>query len=437
MFALHVYTAISPGFPGYATLGRQSDAVSAEISSRARTYVGPATFARPGGSVYSPAMTRSFDVLVIGGGAAGVAAALASAGRGARVGLVRTGPGVSAMAAGGWNGPLPEPLASALAAAGLPHRAGPVRVPHPVGDVRVFDHAPAAHADATPEEGALVCGIDGLAGHSPPALATLWADAAGVALEAAVARAGDTPRAGWSPVALAHALDREPGPLAESVAAAAARAGARRVILPAVLGIARPEEVRAALRDAAGVPVGEALGVPPSVPGWRLDRALLAILDRAGVTTLSGQVTGRTTENGRIRSVMVPGAGGDASEVEAGAFVLAAGKFTGGGIVADTDGAREPALGCPVRLEYPGGDGRDVDPIALTHADRTLPQPLLRAGVARDERARPVDGTGRVAYHNVYVAGSIVAGVETAGLGLGHAAADGWRAGELAAEAAA
>jgi len=382
-------------------------------------------------------MTRRFDVLVIGGGAAGVAAALAAAGRGARAGLVRPGPGVTAMAGGGWTGPLPDPLAAAFAAAGLRFVPGPVRVPHPVGDVRVFDHAPASHADAAPEDGALVCGIEGLADYEPSVLAALWSDAAGVTLEAAEVRAGGPPRTGWSPVALAHALDREAGPLAESVAAAVSRAGARRVILPAVLGIARSEAARAAIRDAAGVPVGEALGMPPSVPGWRLDRALLAVLDRAGVTVLSGRVTGRAAAEGRVRSVTVQGADGTAEEVEAGAFVLAAGKFAAGGIVADGDGAREPALGCPVRLEYPGGNGRDVDPLALTHADRTLPQPLLRAGVARDERARPVEATGDVAYLNVCVAGSIAAGVETAALGLGHAAADGWRAGELAVEAAA
>src|SRR5690606_41977232 len=94
-----------------------------------RRFCGRARLPGRGGRVYSPAMTRRFDVLVIGGGAAGVAAALAAAGRGARAGLVRPGPGVTAMAGGGWAGARPDPRAAAPAGAGPRLGCGPVRVP--------------------------------------------------------------------------------------------------------------------------------------------------------------------------------------------------------------------------------------------------------------------------------------------------------------------
>ena len=37
------------------------------------------------------------------------------------------------------------------------------------------------------------------------------------------------------------------------------------------------------MQETAGLPLGEALGVAPSIPGWRLDRALRRALEAAGV----------------------------------------------------------------------------------------------------------------------------------------------------------
>src|SRR5690606_169680 len=160
-----------------------------------------------------PAVTESFDVLVIGGGAAGVAAALAAAARGRRVALVRTGPGATALTAGGWRGPLPAGPGRAPAAAGVPP-APPARprAPPPPAGLRPYHLAAPAQPAAVVEAGALVCGILGLPGFTAPALARLWGDAARVELAAATLDAGPlTPPAGWSPVALAAALEREPG----------------------------------------------------------------------------------------------------------------------------------------------------------------------------------------------------------------------------------
>jgi len=382
-------------------------------------------------------VTRSFDVLVIGGGAAGVAAALAGTARGRRVALVRAGPGATALAAGGWRGPMPAGLGRALAAAGLAHEppAGPL--PHPHGDLRPFDLAAPAQAAAVLEDGALVCGILGLPGFTAPALARLWGDAAGVRLAAATLDAGPlTPPAGWSPVALAAALEREPGPLADALARAVHETGATRAILPPVLGLERSEAVRAALAAAAGVPVGEMLGVPPSVPGWRLDRALLAAAKAHGVEVIAGRAGEPEVDGGRVTAVRVRADDDAELRVAAPAIVLAAGKFAGGGIGAD-ERLREPALGCPVWVEHLGSVFEAPEPLALTRPEREAPQPLLGAGVRDDGSGRPVDRRGDVVYHNVRVAGSIRAGIETARLGLGEAAADGWAMGEAAADAAA
>ena len=383
-------------------------------------------------------MNLRFDTLVIGGGVAGVAAALAARAGGRSVGLVRAAPGVSALAAGAWVGPLPERLGEALARAGLPIVEAAAPLPHPTGRLVACGHAAPAHGVA-PAAGTLVCGIEGLPGFHAPILARLWGAAASVELEARTLVAGATPAGGWSPVALAARLDRECGPLAEALARAVRETGATRVILPAVLGLERADAVRAALTDAAGVPVGEALGVPPSLPGWRLDRALDAVLVAAKVEVVRGRVVGRETAGRRVGAVVAHALDGDPAEpllrLEAGHFVLATGKFLAGGIRAD-DRFEEPALGCPVRVEHLGQTFEAPDRLALTHPDRRDDQPLLRVGVHTDDRARPVDRRGDVVYENVTVAGSVRAGHDPATLGLGFAAADGWRAGELAVDTA-
>lgn len=124
---------------------------------------------------------------------------------------------------------------------------------------------------------------------------------------------------------------------------------------------------------------------------------------------------------------------GEAVRITARSFVLATGKYLAGGIRAD-DRFLEPALGCPVWVEYLGSTYDAPDPLALTHPDREADQPLLRAGVRTDDAGRPVDRRGDVVYENVRVAGTVRSGIDAAAPGLGHAAADGWRAGELAAE---
>lgn len=407
-------------------------------------------------------VTQDFDVLVVGGGIAGCAAALAAAAAGRRVGIVRAAPGVTTLAAGGWAGPLPERLGAALARAGLPFGPAPSPLPHPAGRLDAYDFAAASHLAGAPLDGALVCGIAGLAGFPASALARAWGAGGVDPAGASVLDAGSLPPGGWSPAALASYLEREPERLAEALAAAVRRTGATRVVLPSVLGVDRVAEVRAALEDAAGVPVGEALGTPPSLPGWRLDRALSLALDEAGVTVVAGRVVDRVVDGANVRAVAVRPAGVGASgpsglagrdgrrngtvgdlraapspdgmlRISARSFVLATGKYLAGGIRAD-ERFEEPAFGCPVRADYLGATFEAPDSLALTLPDRNAEQPLLRVGVRTDDAARPVDRRGAVVYENVRVAGTVRADTDAAAPGLGHSAADGWRAGELAAE---
>ncbi len=403
---------------------------------------------------YPGGMVRTVDVAVIGGGVAGVAAALAGARLGARVALVRAAPGATSMSGGGWIGALSEGLARALREAGLPHGPCEQPLPHPSGELRGYSWAPETHLCPRIDAETLVCGIAGLPGFHASALARLWSsDAEGVAQSVTLELEG-TPRAGWSPVALAALIERDFILLARPLASATRARSLSRVVIPAVLGLGPGTRVLPQLRAAIGVEVVEALGMPPSVPGWRLGRALDRALHAAGVEVIPGRVVrngngGRRVarvqvrrtheheyEHGSDRIARESRADGAGLEIAAAYFVLATGKFAGGGISGDGV-LRETALGCPVWIDHLGQRFDSAQPLPLTNAERSARQPILEAGVHVDDRGRPRSPTGDVVYEDVIIAGSVRAGVTTAGLGLGGAAEDGRLAGERAARAAA
>jgi glycerol-3-phosphate dehydrogenase subunit B len=380
-------------------------------------------------------MRSPHDVGIIGGGMAGVAAALAAAAAGAAVVLIRGRPGATALSAGGWPQAPPTPVAAALATAGHRLVATPAPLPHPVGDLRAAAAAHETHAAAVVTAGACVVGVTGLPGFRPRALALLWGDAAGVGLSHARVDLPDTPAAGWSPVSLARVIEHDPASLAARLADLARETGASRLILPAVLGVDGAAEIRATLEEAAGVPVGEGLGTPPSLPGWRLWRALQRALAAAGVTTIDGVAAASRHDGDRLEAVDVASEHGDAHRVEAAAWVLATGRFVGGGVTAEPDLA-EPALDTPLRLTHLGALLDALEPLAVTAADRRAPQPPLEVGVAVDADGAPIDPrTGERAWGNVVAAGAIVGGSDAA-YALGAAARDGWAAGMRAASLA-
>jgi glycerol-3-phosphate dehydrogenase subunit B len=234
------------------------------------------------------------------------------------------------------------------------------------------------------------------------------------------------------PFDLARALEA-PG-AAEEAGAMLRRAlprGAGAAVFPPILGLDPAAGVPERIAAAAGLPVGEILSDLPSVPGLRLQRAIDARLSAAGVELLHGEV----------RSAEGPGrpVGLGAREVTAGAWVLATGRFVGGGI-ARRGILLEPALGLPV-LASEGHFGEASAGLAarsaasLTLRDSRSPQPLLAAGLRVDEGLHPLDGDGRVVDERIFAAGAVVGGHDQAsdGTGMGVAILTGWLAGRAAA----
>jgi glycerol-3-phosphate dehydrogenase subunit B len=215
---------------------------------------------------------------------------------------------------------------------------------------------------------------------------------------------------------------------AEVTAQVAGRLGAEeRVAFPAVLGIARPNEVWSELQQRLGRPVFEVPTLPPSVPGMRVFAVLREALRRAGGRViLNSVVGGAEREGGRVTAVRAR-AGLREERHEADWFVLATGGFASGGLELESSWtAREPALGLPV-TGVPGPGEERFRPGYLDD------HPIGRAGVAVDRELRPVDAAGERVAENVLVAGATLAGAEPwrEKSGDGISLATGHRAAEL------
>lgn len=190
------------------------------------------------------------------------------------------------------------------------------------------------------------------------------------------------------------------------------------VALPAVIGL-KDVQAHADLAAKLGHPVFEIPLPPPSVPGLRLNQALTARAQAAGVRMVSGvRTVGFTAEGGRITSVRnatVPAE----REYRGDAFVLATGGFEAGALAMDSYGTvTETLFGLPLV-------GTENTP--LIHGDYWgAEQPIFSVGVAVDAQMR-VLGNGTQVYANLRAAGDVIAGstrwAEKSGDGVAAASA--------------
>jgi glycerol-3-phosphate dehydrogenase subunit B len=424
--------------------------------------------------------SRRVDVLVVGGGLAGAVAALEARACGASVLVVRRSPGATALS-GGAIGVAPDldalpddPLLGRRSPLESARRLAARRPGHPyawlgIGELEEAlgfaaanfselleppDGRPRflAHVSGGVAECALclrsqaagdlrrargLVAVIGFSGHlgfdaGLVASAVTRLTAAGgpaVAVAEAIAFTGPADGA-LRPVELARAL--EPPGAAEALGAAIRAAlprGASVALVPPVLGLDPASRVHARVEAAAGLPVAEVVADPPSVPGLRLDAAVMARLAGAGVEVVIGGVG---PGGGPGRAVRI-----GETLIEARSWVLATGRFVGGG-VARRGGLVEPLLGLPVLASEAGAAGLALagrPPSLLTFRKRTVAQPLLAAGVAVDQACRPLDEAGRPVGERIFAAGAIIGGHEHAadGTGLGVAILSGWLAGRGAA----
>ena len=425
------------------------------------------------------------QVIVIGGGAAGCAAALAAAAEGAKVCVVRAALGATALSSGAVDlaaDPAEVPGLSTGSDKSLPHafrrcRASQpdhpltvagmttvravdildglarqlpllqrrtledplLRLPTDMGTVKTTTWAShwATGGDLAGLEGAMV-GMVGLANHPRHApvprckLLSALASRAGIGLEVRplevpLLRLRGDERAG--PAALAAMVERPAAldRLCQDLERQAGQARLSHLLLPPVMGLYAWAKVHRRISRIR--PAAELLSGPPSVPGLRLQAALDGALYRAGITLIHGRAAGLIGAGPGITAVSLS----DGRELRGQAFVLATGKFIGGGLVHDKDGLVEPLAGLPV---WAGRDGPNPGNAAKLMARQAHgPHPLWSAGLRFDPALRPLARGGEPFRENLYGAGSVLGGYDyIAGRdGLGTAMVTGHLAGTAAA----
>ncbi|MDR1214627.1 MAG: glycerol-3-phosphate dehydrogenase subunit GlpB [Propionibacteriaceae bacterium] len=214
-----------------------------------------------------------------------------------------------------------------------------------------------------------------------------------------MARAGEADSSG---LVFARALDRPEVQDRLIAALGPELAEGESVGLPAVLGL-EDLTVYDRLAQALGRPVFEIPLPPPSVPGLRLNQALLALAKAAGVRFVNGAaVVGFEAAADRVTAVMTAAAGHPRSypgEV----FVYAPGGFESGALAMDSYyQVKETVFDLPLH----GLD--DVE--QLITGDYAAPQAIFAVGLGVDAAMRPVDLSGNVVYENLHAVGSILAG---------------------------
>jgi glycerol-3-phosphate dehydrogenase subunit B len=203
--------------------------------------------------------------------------------------------------------------------------------------------------------------------------------------------------------------------------------GITLVAMPAVLGMARAAEVATELSAMLGVPLVELPGLPPSVPGVRLELALAAALRRAGGVVQVGPRARIGPDAGPAGWVELA-TPGHPTRVPAGRVVLATGGLASGGLEMTIDGdVVETVAGLPVRR-----DAGDLYGAAFLAAGG---HPAHRAGVRVDAAMRPVGEDGEPLRPNLFAAGGLLASADRAveRSADGICCATGWRAGREAA----
>lgn len=205
---------------------------------------------------------------------------------------------------------------------------------------------------------------------------------------------------------------------------------AERVGFPAVLGEDEPETIREALESHLDVDVFEVPMGPPSLLGLRLETLFERALEEAGVRRTTGNpVVEFDASDGRIKSVSTD-RNGRRTPFHANEFVLATGGLVGKGIDSDRKEVVEPVFDCHV--SHP-------DDRYEWFADEAFgDHPFARFGVDIDDDLRPLDGDGTVEYDNLRAAGGVLGGADFAAekSGSGISLATGHAAGRAAGAAA-
>ena len=226
--------------------------------------------------------------------------------------------------------------------------------------------------------------------------------------------------------------------LVASLSRAVAGMGFAAVLLPPVLGLLE-DGVAADVSAQLDARVGELVTPLAGPQSLRLLRRIDAALEGAGCERLRASVARIVPDRSGTRVEIADGG----KVISAGAVVVATGKHVGGGLGVRRGEVRETLASLPI---YSDGlpmalasseSGRD--PVVLFGKSPFASGPGFRCGVGYDEELRALGDSGDAASPDLFVAGALLDGFDPGrdGTGAGCAATTGFVAGLNAAKHAA
>ncbi len=407
------------------------------------------------------------DVIVIGGGLAGIFAAITAARRGKQVLLVTKGVGAIATAGGtidmlGYGeGGVPvrkpgesmeqlesqhpyallgrqtveqatEAFLSLCAGEGYPYLGSLEKnqwIPTALGRLKPTCLVPRT-MDVTgfkAAEDVFVVGFEGLKDYSARLIAGGLAECPGYRKNYSIASVQTGIENGRDLTALdvARWLDTEPGRQScfEQLSRSVRPHGF--ILLPPVLGTRPDYDLFNRIEQATQCRVIETVGLPPAVTGYRLRRMLVKCLTKLNVQVIEqSNVIRATVKDGRCSEIVTGNLDRERS-YQAQSVVLATGGLFGGGLQAGPGQVLETIFNLPV------GVPADTNSWSNEQLFFSSGHPFAKFGVQVDQKLRPVNEAGRVLLENVFVAGKTLAGYDYAKekSGNGVALATGYRAG--------
>ncbi len=208
--------------------------------------------------------------------------------------------------------------------------------------------------------------------------------------------------------------------------------GVTHIGFPPVLGLDNYSDTYATLCRELKANVFELISPNFSVPGYRLQASLDAALREGSIRVLTAEVVGAERDGRLARNLLLDDALSQRT-VSAKKYILASGKFSAGGLVAD-DFPRETIFGLPLFVDCKRVDGVFLQDLLDHEVDAK--QRILSCGIHVDRSLRPLDAFGEPAYENLLAAGSVIGEYDYVAekCGLGVAMLTGYIAGENAAK---
>ena len=201
-------------------------------------------------------------------------------------------------------------------------------------------------------------------------------------------------------------------------------------LVPPILGARANSLVRKRFAESLGCPVLELLSIPPGVGGLRVRDALIDNLRESGVEFYeNAKVVRAETDGGKCEGLVVNAVGREVTH-KAKAYVIATGGIFNGGTLLEPGKAREAIFGIDIPVPENVEDWTEQE-IFGRHL-------ITRLGVKANTSLQACAEDGKVIINNAFFAGRTLGGYDYASekSGFGVAAATGWHAGNMAADLA-